>query len=61
MKNIKMEVKGDTLVITVDLKQNLGTSGSGKSTLIATTNGNASIPGKDGVMMGLNVYKKITQ
>lgn len=61
MKNVKMEVKGDVLVITVNLKENHGTSKSGKSETIATTAGNAAVDGKAGVMVGLNVYRKLKE
>lgn len=50
------EVKGDKLVIEVDLKSELGDSGSGKNTMIAKTGANMPLGG--GVSMGLNVYKK---
>lgn len=57
MQNVKTEVKGQTLVITVDLSQRLGPSKSGKTELIASTNGNASAPGPhSAVKFGLNVY-----
>ncbi|HZO54916.1 MAG TPA: hypothetical protein VFB63_19570 [Bryobacteraceae bacterium] len=58
MQNVKTEVKGNTLTITVDLSARLGPSKSGKSDLIATTSGNASVnaPGVGAVKIGLNVY-----
>ena len=34
MKNIQMEITGDTLTITVDLSQTYGKSGSGKKIII---------------------------
>lgn len=58
MQNVKFNIKGDTLTIEVNLKEELGTSKSGKTTMIATTGGNADI-GKDGVKFGLNVYKPL--
>ena len=58
MKNVKMEVKGKILMITVDLSQSNGISASGKSETIASTGGNIDVPGTDGVKIGLNVYKK---
>lgn len=58
MQNVKYEVKGDKLIIEINLKEELGTSKSGKTTMIATTGGNADI-GKDGVKFGLNVYKPL--
>jgi len=58
MKNIEMNVIGDILTIKVDLSKTFGKSGSGKSTIIASTEGNVSVPGKEEVKIGLNVYTK---
>jgi hypothetical protein len=58
MKNIEMSVDGDILTITVDISKTFGRSSSGKSTIIASTEGNVSIPGRDEVKIGLNVYTK---
>ena len=58
MKNIEMNVAGDVLTIKVDLSRTFGKSGSGKSTIIASTEGNVSVPGKEEVKIGLNVYTK---
>lgn len=58
MQNVKYEVKGEKLIIEVNLKEELGPSASGKTMMIATTSGNADI-GKDGVKLGLNVYKPL--
>ncbi len=57
MRNVKLEVKGSELVITVDLSKNYGRSKSGKTTIIASTEGNVSVPGTDDVKLGLNLYK----
>lgn len=57
MKNVELKVTGDKLVITVDLSKSYGVSGSGKSTMIATTSGNVSVPGREEVKMGLNIYR----
>ena len=57
MKNIQMTVEGTKLVITVDLTQDFGPSSSGKSITIASTEGNISVPGREDVKVGLNVYK----
>ena len=57
MKNIQMTVEGDKLIITVDLNQEFGLSSSGKSITIASTEGNISVPGREDVKVGLNVYK----
>ena len=57
MKNIQMTVEGDKLIITVDLNQEFGLSSSGKSITIASTEGNISVPGREDVKVGLNVYR----
>ncbi|MHB1680981.1 MAG: hypothetical protein ACYCTB_10835 [bacterium] len=58
MKNIEMNVNGDVLTIKVDISKTFGKSSSGKSTIIASTEGNVSVPGKEEVKIGLNVYTK---
>lgn len=58
MKNVDMKVEGQTLTITVDLSKDFGESSSGKSVIIATTEGNVSIPDKEEVKIGLNIYTK---
>ncbi|MFA5394454.1 MAG: hypothetical protein WC346_00360 [Methanogenium sp.] len=58
MENVDMKVVGDKLVLTVDLSKQVGPSASGKSITIGSTKGNVSVPGKDGISVGLNVYKK---
>ena len=57
MKNIEMTIDGDMLTIKVDISKTFGKSSSGKSIIIASTEGNVSVPGKDEVKIGLNVYK----
>ena len=57
MKNVELRVEGDTLMIIVDLKQEFGLSSSGKSVTIASTEGNVSVPGKEEIKIGLNVYR----
>jgi ABC-type uncharacterized transport system YnjBCD ATPase subunit len=56
MKNVSFTVKGDKLLIEVDLSKDFGPSGSGKSIIVASTEGNQPI-GKDDIKIGLNVYK----
>jgi hypothetical protein len=56
MQNVKTEVKGNTLTITVDLSQRLGPSSTGKTIIVASSNGSARVPGHDGVKFGLNVF-----
>ena len=58
MKNVTIEVHKDELVIRVNLKQDLGPSSTGKTRIIATTAGNAEVPGHEDVRVGLNVFKK---
>jgi hypothetical protein len=58
MRNVKMTVKGTTLVIEVDLAKRLGPSGSGKTMIIASTDGSTKLEGDDQVSVGLNVYTK---
>jgi hypothetical protein len=58
MKNVELQVDGDMLVIKVDLSKEFGPSSSGKTIIIATTEGNQSIPERDNVKIGLNIYKK---
>lgn len=57
MKNVELKVTGDKLVITVDLSKSFGLSSSGKSTTVATTAGNVSVPGREEVKVGLNIYR----
>jgi hypothetical protein len=58
MKNVEMTVDGNILTIKVDLTKEFGPSSSGKTIIIASTEGNQSVPGKETVKVGLNVYKK---
>lgn len=58
MKNVEMNVDGNTLVIKVDLSKEFGPSASGKTVIIATTEGNVSIPGFEDKKIGVNVYRK---
>ena len=56
MQNVKWEIKGDKLIIEIDLTMEFGLSKSGKTITIASTRGNQKIEGTDAVI-GLNVYK----
>jgi len=58
MKNVDMNVEGNTLVIKVDLAKEFGPSSSGKTIIIASTEGNVSVPGMEDKKVGLNVYRK---
>jgi len=57
MKNIKMQVTGNTLTITIDLTQDFGPSSSGKTTIVASTAGSVSIPGHEAIKIGINAFK----
>jgi hypothetical protein len=56
MKNVSMTVKGKVLTIVVDLSKSFGASKSGKTEIVATTEGNAAVPGHDTMRVGLNVF-----
>jgi hypothetical protein len=58
MKNVEMKVAGKILTITVDLSKEFGQSTSGKSIIIASTEGNVSVPEKEEIKIGLNIYRK---
>jgi len=58
MKNVAMSIEGNILTIKVDLTKDFGPSASGKTIIIASSEGNQSIPGKEALKIGLNVYKK---
>ncbi len=57
MKNVKMTVTGDHLLIDIDLREHGDVSKSGKSIIIASTEGNKDVPGAPGVKIGMNIYK----
>lgn len=58
MKNIDMKLTGNILTLTVDLSKEFGPSASGKTIIIGSSEGNKSVPGRDDVKVGLNVYRK---
>ncbi len=55
--NIVTRIEGDKLIMEVDLTQEHGETGSRKSTKVASSDGNMSIPGREDIKIGLNVYK----
>ncbi|MHA2113685.1 MAG: hypothetical protein ACW98W_19670 [Candidatus Hodarchaeales archaeon] len=61
MQNIKTELKGDKLHLTIDLGIELGESSSGKSMVVASTRGNQAVADSKGnqFKLGVNVYKPI--
>lgn len=58
MTNIKAEIKGNVLTLTVDLSKRHGKSSSGKTTIIASSGGNQATGHPSGAVYGLNVYSK---
>ena len=58
MKNCEMKLNGSILTLTVDISKEFGKSASGKSITISSTEGNVSIPEKEDIKIGLNVYRK---
>ena len=58
MKNCEMKLNGNILTITIDISKEFGASSSGKSIIIGSTEGNVSIPEKEEIKIGLNVYRK---
>ncbi len=61
MKNVEMSVDGNILTIKVDLTKEFGPSSSGKTIIIASTEGNQSVPGREAVKVGLNIYKSVSE
>lgn len=55
--NIACEVKGDELIIRINLADRHGPSASGKTIIVASSSGNQKIPGTE-VTLGLNAYVK---
>jgi hypothetical protein len=60
MKNVEMDVDGDSLTITVDLSKEFGPSKSGKTIIVASTEGNKTVRGKE-EKIGLNIYRQETK
>jgi hypothetical protein len=60
MQNVKTEINGKILTITVDLSYRIGPSKSGKSQLVASTQGNVFLADAN-VTVGLNIYTKETK
>lgn len=60
MDNIAMKREGTKLLIEIDLSRNSGPSASGKTVLVASTRGNAGVPGTEDTFVGLNCYRYAT-
>lgn len=57
MKNVEMTREGDILIVKIDLTKTQGPSASGKTIIVATSEGNATVPGETDMKIGINVYK----
>jgi hypothetical protein len=57
--NIETRVEDNKLIITVDLTKEYGLTSSQKSTKVASSDGNMSVPGREDIKVGLNVYKPL--
>lgn len=57
--NVKTEIRGSQLIITIDISQNQVTnaplSSTGKSRLVASSAGFMRVPGNDHIGLNLNV------
>ena len=56
MTNVKVEVKGKIMTLTVKLDEDHGPSGSGKTQIVATSSG-IQPTGFEDVKFGLNVFR----
>lgn len=56
--NVKVQVMGDVLVLTVDLRKDFGASATGKTNTVASTHGMYNLETHPGVMISLNVNRK---
>lgn len=61
MINVTQVVKGDQLIITVDLSkaEDNGLTKSEKSWRVASTLGSSRVDGHEDISFNLNVYKKV--
>lgn len=58
-KNVTIEIVGTKMTIEIDLAADHGLSKSLKSKVVATTAGAASVPGKPGMVLNLNLNEKV--
>lgn len=60
--NVQAEIKGDKLVLTIDISdkvlKNAPRSSTGKSQVIASTHGFTQVGNGLGLQMGVNIIKK---
>lgn len=55
MQNVITKIKGNKLIIEIDISKEHGLSKSGKTIIIGSSLGNKTLD--NGVVFGLNVYK----
>lgn len=56
MQNVTMRTEGNKLIVEIDLTKRCGASKTGKTTIVASTGGNAPIPGYPEIRVGVNAY-----
>lgn len=56
MQNVVTKIKGNKLLIEIDITKDFGLSASGKTIMIASTKGN-KVVADGGITLGLNLYK----
>ena len=59
MQNVEMTREDRFLVIRIDLSRDFGPSASGKTIIIASSRGNARIPGEDEAYIGINCFRRV--
>jgi hypothetical protein len=57
-ENVVAEIKGNHLLLDIDMSKELGPSSTGKTMLVATTRGNKLVPGCKGLKIAVNAYHK---
>lgn len=57
-ENLEVTVDGKIMTIKIDITKDFGLSASGKNNIVASSHGNVTIDGTDGVVLGLNAYKR---
>jgi hypothetical protein len=59
MRNIRMSIDGDDLIIRVSMSQEFGESRTGRSIIVASTDGSAGLPFSDApdIKVNMTCYK----
>lgn len=55
--NVTGTLKGNILTLEIDISKSQGDSKSGKTVIVASSGGNVTVPGTDGLKLGLNAYR----